>query len=91
MGPAVAAMGHGILMHGENLRSQLTVVARRFDAVARPKTGRYVQQPATADASGVTSGPPPAGKPWLKVSVVAVVADLVLGAVALAGAGRKKR
>ena len=88
MGPEVAATGHGIPMHGENLRSQLTVVASRFDAVARPKTGRYVQQPATADASGVTSVPPPAGKPWLKV---AVVAGLALGAVALAGAGRKKR
>ena len=88
MGPEVAATGHGIPMHGENLRSQLTVVARRFDAVARPKTGRYVQQPATADASGVTSVPPPTGKPGLKM---AVVAGLALGAVALAGTGRKKR
>ena len=71
MNPEVAATGHGIPMHGENLRSQFTVVASRFDAVARPKTGRYVQQPATADASGVTSVPPPTGKPGLKVAVVA--------------------
>ncbi|GAB3849915.1 hypothetical protein GCM10028822_14490 [Hymenobacter terrigena] len=88
MEPEVAATGHGIPMHGETLRNQLADFAARFDAVARPKTGRYVQQPATADGGGVTSVPPPVIKPWLKV---AAVAGLVLGALALASTGRKSR
>ena len=84
--PEVAATGHGIAMHGETLRRQLADLADHFDAVVRPRTGRYAQQPATADGRGVTSVPPPLIKPWLKI---AAVAGLALGAVALA-AGKKK-
>lgn len=88
MAPEVAATGHGIPMHGEELRRQLAEFVPRFDSLARPKTGRYAQQPARADSGGVTSLPPLSLKPWLKV--VAVV-GLVLGGVALATAGKKKR
>ena len=87
MGPEVAATGHGIPMHGNALHTQLADFAARFDALARPKTGRYAWQPATADGRGVTSVPPPRVQPWLKV---AAVAGLVVGGLALA-AGRKKR
>ncbi|MBO2010753.1 MBL fold metallo-hydrolase [Siccationidurans soli] len=87
MEPAVAATGHGIPMHGEELRRQLADFVPRFDSLARPKTGRYAHQPARADSGGVTSVPPPLVKPWLKV---AAVAGLVLGGVALATAGKKK-
>ncbi|MBH8558481.1 MBL fold metallo-hydrolase [Hymenobacter negativus] len=87
MEPEVAATGHGIPMHGETLRTQLADFAARFDAVARPSTGRYAQQPATADSGGVTSVPPPLVQPWLKV---AAIAGLALGAVALASASRRK-
>ena len=87
MEPEVAATGHGIPMHGEVLRNQLADLAAHFDAVARPKTGRYAQQPATADGSGVISVPPPPLKPWLKG---AAVAGLALGALALATAVKKK-
>ena len=88
MAPEVAATGHGIPMHGNALHTQLAKLAAHFDAVARPKIGRYAQQPATADGSGVTSVPPPLVQPWLKV---AAVAGLVLGGITLAAAARKKR
>ena len=88
LAPEVAATGHGIAMHGHTLRTQLASFAARFDALARPKSGRYAQQPATADSSGVTSVPPPLVQPWLKV---AAVAGLVLSGIMLAAVSRKKR
>ena len=88
LAPEVAATGHGIAMHGHTLRTQLASFAARVDALARPKSGRYAQQPATADSSGVTSVPPPLVQPWLKV---AAVAGLVLGGIMLAAVSRKKR
>jgi glyoxylase-like metal-dependent hydrolase (beta-lactamase superfamily II) len=88
MEPEVAATGHGIPMHGTELRRQLAEFVPQFDTLARPKTGRYVHQPATADGSGVTSVPPPVVKPWLKG---VALAGLALGAVALATAGNGKK
>ncbi|MBD2769532.1 MBL fold metallo-hydrolase [Hymenobacter sp. BT664] len=88
MEPEVAATGHGIPMHGTTLRDQLADLAARFDEVARPRKGRYVPQPATADAGGVRSVPPPVVKPWLAGLAVAGVA---VGAVALVWAGNEKK
>ncbi len=88
LAPEVAATGHGIAMHGPVLREQLLHLARQFDAQARPKTGRYIHEPATADANGVHSVPPPVVSPWVKGLLVAGVA---LGAVALATGGKKKK
>ena len=84
--PTVAATGHGIPMHGDELLAQLATLAAHFDEVARPAVGRYVQRPATADASGVRSVPPPLVQPWLKGLAVA---GLALAAVALAASARK--
>ena len=86
MAPEVAATGHGIPMHGEALRSQLAALATRFDALARPKVGRYAQQPATADADGVRSVPPPLVRPWVKGLAAA---GLAAAFVALAARRRK--
>ena len=88
MEPEVAATGHGIPMHGEALRRQLADFVPRFDSLARPKTGRYVHQPATADGRGVTSLPPSPLRPWL---IGAALAGITLGGLALAAAGSKKR
>jgi glyoxylase-like metal-dependent hydrolase (beta-lactamase superfamily II) len=88
MEPEVAATGHGIPMHGEELRRQLAEFVPRFDSLVRPKTGRYAQQPARADSGGVTSVPPPLLTPWLKV---AAVAGLALAGIALATAGKKNK
>jgi glyoxylase-like metal-dependent hydrolase (beta-lactamase superfamily II) len=87
MEPEVAATGHGIPMYGEELRRQLADFVPRFDTLARPKTGRYAQQAATADSGGVTSVPSPLVSTWLKL---AAVVGLVLGGVALANSGKKK-
>lgn len=90
--PAVAATGHGIPMHGDELHRQLRDFAAQFEERARPKTGRYIHQPATADASGVRSVPPPVGRPWL---AGLAVTGLALGVLALAaarnGTGKKQR
>jgi len=86
MEPEVAATGHGIPMHGTALREQLAAFTPRFDTLARPKTGRYVHQPATADGGGVTSVPPPVVKPWVWGVAAAGVA---LGALALLSGGSK--
>ena len=89
MEPEVAATGHGIPMHGTELRRQLAEFTPRFDALARPRVGRYAHQPATADASGVRSVPPPLVQPWVKGLAAA---GLAIGLVALATArGGKKR
>jgi glyoxylase-like metal-dependent hydrolase (beta-lactamase superfamily II) len=86
--PEVAATGHGIPMHGEQLRSELSFLAVHFNTVARPKIGRYAHHAAVADASGVVSVPPPLVKPWMKGLAVAGV---LLGAVALVAAGKKSK
>ncbi|MBF9220205.1 MBL fold metallo-hydrolase [Hymenobacter sp. BT662] len=86
--PEVAATGHGIPMSGTTLRRQLADFVPRFDALARPKVGRYAKVPATADGSGVTSVPPPLVQPWLKGLALA---GLAIGAVALATAGKGKK
>jgi len=56
--PQIAATGHGIPMHGEELRRQLRGLAANFGQLAVPAQGRYVGHSAVADASGVVSVPP---------------------------------
>jgi hypothetical protein len=84
--PEVGATGHGIPMHGEMLRTELAYLAVHFNAVARPRLGRYAHQSAVADASGVVSVPPPLVQPWVKALAVAGV---LLGAAALAARAKK--
>jgi glyoxylase-like metal-dependent hydrolase (beta-lactamase superfamily II) len=46
--PAVVAPGHGQPMAGEETTEALRELAARFDEVARPSHGRYVEQPRLA-------------------------------------------
>ena len=87
--PEVAATGHGIAMHGEELRAQLANLAGDFDTVVRPKLGRYAMTPATADETGVRSVPPPLVSPLLKSLAVAGTLGSVI--VLIASASRKKK
>ena len=87
--PEVAATGHGIAMHGEELRTQLANLSRDFDTVVRPKLGRYAMMPATADETGVRSVPPPLVSPLLKSLAVAGTLGSVI--VLIASASRKKK
>jgi glyoxylase-like metal-dependent hydrolase (beta-lactamase superfamily II) len=56
--PELVVTGHGRAMRGEEMRLALHALARNFDEVARPEQGRYVAEPARADASGTTYVPP---------------------------------
>lgn len=78
--PEVAATGHGIAMVGDELRRQLQELAAHFQSQV-PAHGRYVAQPAVADASGVVSVPPPLVSPWVKGLVVAGVVSLLVAQV----------
>ena len=61
--PAVAATGHGKPLSGQELTHQLQNLADNFRTEALPEKGRYLDEPAIADASGVLYVPPkPAAK-----------------------------
>jgi len=53
--PNVAGCGHGIPICDDDLPNQLATFAEQFRA---PSHGRYVQQPARTDESGVVALPP---------------------------------
>ena len=84
--PAVAVTGHGLPMDGSALTTALQALARDFDRVARPATGRYVHEPARMDDTGVRSLPPavPDAAP-LALAGGAFVVGLLAG-----GVGRKR-
>src|SRR3954447_6483026 len=56
--PERLVTGHGQPMAGESMREELDALAEHFDAVERPRFGRYARQPALADESGVVMLPP---------------------------------
>jgi glyoxylase-like metal-dependent hydrolase (beta-lactamase superfamily II) len=72
--PAVAATGHGVPMRGSVLATHLQELAERFDELARPSRGRYVDQPAITDRSGIVALPPKPTDPLIKIAAVAGVA-----------------
>jgi glyoxylase-like metal-dependent hydrolase (beta-lactamase superfamily II) len=56
--PEVIATGHGKPMRGEEMRMELNNLSRHFDQLAVPDQGRYVNEPAIANESGVLYLPP---------------------------------
>jgi glyoxylase-like metal-dependent hydrolase (beta-lactamase superfamily II) len=56
--PELVVTGHGPAMRGEAMRTALHKLANQFDQIAVPPQGRYVGEPARADATGVTYVPP---------------------------------
>jgi glyoxylase-like metal-dependent hydrolase (beta-lactamase superfamily II) len=56
--PDLAVTGHGPAMRGAAFSKALHKLADNFDQLAVPPQGRYVGQPAQADATGVTFVPP---------------------------------
>lgn len=56
--PDLVVTGHGRAMRGPEMRAALHQLAERFDKVAVPKHGRYVDSPAHMDANGVRYVPP---------------------------------
>jgi glyoxylase-like metal-dependent hydrolase (beta-lactamase superfamily II) len=51
--PEIVATGHGYPMFGQEMRNALHTLSRRFDQLAQPTQGRYVNEPAVTDETGV--------------------------------------
>jgi hypothetical protein len=58
------------------MRTELTALAERFDAVERPRFGRYASHPAVADESGTVLLPP---DPLPRVLAGAGIAAAIVG------------
>ncbi|MFD0794088.1 MBL fold metallo-hydrolase [Mucilaginibacter litoreus] len=56
--PRIAATGHGPVMRGRELSTELNLLANRFESIAVPQEGRYVGHSAIADEDGVRYIPP---------------------------------
>jgi hypothetical protein len=50
--PQVAATGHGLPMHGGEMRQQLRRLAKSFDRLATPARGVYLRYPAMVRDDG---------------------------------------
>jgi glyoxylase-like metal-dependent hydrolase (beta-lactamase superfamily II) len=88
--PTLLATGHGPAMRGDMVPDRLAELARDFDTRVRPRFGRYVEQPAITDESGVVSLPPSArsdGVRWGMLTGVAATA--VAGTWLIRRFGRK--
>jgi glyoxylase-like metal-dependent hydrolase (beta-lactamase superfamily II) len=81
--PEIVATGHGVPMQGETTRQALHELATNFRERAVPKHGRYVNQPAVTDETGVLSRPPAIDDPMPRIL-------LGVGAAALAGVVLKR-
>jgi glyoxylase-like metal-dependent hydrolase (beta-lactamase superfamily II) len=75
----VAATGHGRPLRGPLMRQALHALAQDFETLAVPRHGRYVNEPAIADANGVVSVPPPVSDPLPKI-LMGIGAAVVVGA-----------
>lgn len=91
LNPAIAGSGHGIPMSGEVLADQLKELAEKFDELAVPPQGRYVNHPAKFDEHGVQSVPPPAPDPLPRIAAIVAVAALVGVILACISGSRKKK
>jgi glyoxylase-like metal-dependent hydrolase (beta-lactamase superfamily II) len=58
--PEVIATGHGVPMRGAEMRSALHTLSGKFESMATPKQGRYKNEPAITDETGIVYLPPAA-------------------------------
>ena len=73
----VVAAGHGQPISGAETARQLKEYAYQFEP---PRKGRYVDDPAIADESGVIALPPPVTDN-VKIAAAAVAAGLIVTAL----------
>ncbi|KUG07232.1 MBL fold metallo-hydrolase [Solirubrum puertoriconensis] len=87
--PQAVGCGHGPVIKGPEAAAGLLALANNFPM---PLYGRYVEQPAVADADGVQYLPPaPADTFPQKAALVGAGAALAIGALALLGRRRKTK
>jgi glyoxylase-like metal-dependent hydrolase (beta-lactamase superfamily II) len=82
--PNILATGHGKTFYGTIGQKTLDKLVRQFFALAVPKHGRYVPEPALADENGVYYVPP---NGMQQKKVYAIAGLIVLGVIALAIGG----
>jgi glyoxylase-like metal-dependent hydrolase (beta-lactamase superfamily II) len=78
--PLRVATGHGPPMEGNKMLQALQRLAREFDRLAVPRTGRYVRQPAVMDETGLVALPPAVPDPLPRI-LVGVGLALLAGAM----------
>lgn len=78
--PSVIASGHGKPMSGPSFQDDLQQLVEQFDAKAKPSRGRYVNDPALADAEGVVYIPQAEPMPAKEIAAYALVATLIISA-----------
>ncbi|MEN0056394.1 MAG: MBL fold metallo-hydrolase [Mucilaginibacter sp.] len=67
--PRTTAPGHGHVMRGREMQDALQELADNFEEMAVPSSGRYVDNPATANETGVTYVPPFVSSTGFKVAL----------------------
>jgi len=78
LAPSLLVAGHGQPWGGEAMRDELYALAEHFDALERPRFGRYATRPAVADETGVVLLPPdPLPKVLAGIGAVAATAGLI--------------
>jgi len=58
LNPEIIGAGHGDPLQGEEMRNALHTLSNKFDQLAVPKNGRYINEPAITDDTGVVYLPP---------------------------------
>jgi glyoxylase-like metal-dependent hydrolase (beta-lactamase superfamily II) len=86
--PETAATGHGLPMHGEEMRRQLETLARDFDKVAVPSHGRYKHDSAVTNDDGVVSVPPPVFDRQMPAFLAGAGAVMAIAALVMRGGRR---
>ncbi|MBC7922341.1 MAG: MBL fold metallo-hydrolase, partial [Ferruginibacter sp.] len=90
--PEVAATGHGPVLRGALMRSQLEDLAEYFEEMAVPRQGRYVAQPAQVDEQGIVTYLPPAPPHLAPKIALGVGLVMLVGAFVFSRArGRRER
>lgn len=79
--PEIAASGHGKPMEGVELRVELGKLVNKFNTLAVPSEGRYVNEPAVTNENGVLFLPPPTEKLSTVIKVLGVT--LAIASIAL--------
>lgn len=88
LGPRIAATGHGRPMEGEELRGGLDELLEYWEAAVVPRNGRYSEESALCDASGVVSYPPP--KHDVRVTMLAAGLAVGVATALFLGSGRRR-
>ena len=86
--PLTLAAGHGTPMFGEKAYRQLEDLAWHFPM---PSHGRYVNEPARTDDSGIVSLPPPAPDAFPIIATGLGLAAVTAAMLAIAARRRKQR